>query len=804
MLTDIQLEQYLNRLSVSPSGRNYIHTVRANQPSRTVGERAYANVCSWVYSEKMGQTISSESHTAEYDFIVLAERNVRIIEIWEQIDAVPIIKTQRNGKEKVFWHTPDFLVFYKDRVVAVEVKERNGVQKLQVKRPSEWIDNEDGGVDYLPAQEYFKSIGLNHEVWVASRDIRFEVANSELALFSRNVQREELNPNSIEKAFEQSFVWSLYDLKNYLNLSSYTPLTQAVDRGDLLIDWRESQLSQPKSCLVVRDENLLGRIKEFQLVKIYDGQELASINIDCMPSEKYASEALKRLELIESNASGRSVRRWRSLLNKGRELGLSEFQSLIPKWFDSGNRSQRLPEIVESSLSRYLMGMNKEILDQSDYRKHKNYVVVAKEVHPSYPPVGRSTFVNRLRSIPPEKIAGKQGGDRKQKALSPPSDPLTRRLKAEIAWQRAAIDHYLADVYLVFFDDGGVPHAMRPWVTAMIDLATRSVLAFSISFQSPSRRHCAKVMRDCVRRHGRLPREIIVDRGSDFRSVYFSALAAHSKINLSLRPKAHSRYGGEVEGLFGEFKKVWLSQRPGNCADFEEARSVDGSKAPKECAVLSAYDFHRELEAFISWRDARPDVISIESPTVRLENDMKNYPFISIAQAYDEEYMLATAVESKSYEFDYQRGIHIQGMWYSSPSLKSLLGKKSSIEVRVDPENPNVVYCLVGKKWVPCYSSRINNYSSLDSISQRIQGLIAIEAYRDRQKIKEAADEELVRIIKDITKPAGSSSRVAFVPTPDAEIEAEVEEENIFTKLKTANIERLGTESWEVKHAWNH
>lgn len=378
-----------------------------------------------------------------------------------------------------------------------------------------------------------------------------------------------------------------------------------------------------------------------------------------------------------------------------------------------------------------------------------------------------------------------------------------RQLKAELGWQRAAVDHYLADIYLVFFDSDDSPHVMKPWVSAMIDLATGCVLAFSISFRSPSRRSVAKVMRDCVRRHGLLPREIIVDRGSDFRSVYFAALLSHCKMELVLRPSSHSRYGGEVEGLFGEFKKQWLSQRPGNTADFKEARGVDGKMKPSKLAVLTPHDFYRELEAFISWRDSRPRGLDLCSPRIKLATHMREYPFVGIRQAYNDEYLLATSVDSNDYKLDFQRGIHIGGMWYWTPGLAQLRGKRGSLEVRVDPENPHVVYGLVGNCWTPCYSSRINRYSAQDPISQWVDGLIALDAFNARQKVKQQADEEVVRIIRAMTDSSQpqAKSRVAVLPVDE---QPDLAEDSVFDLLKVAEIHSLETESWEVKHVWDH
>ena len=281
----------------------------------------------------------------------------------------------------------------------------------------------------------------------------------------------------------------------------------------------------------------------------------------------------------------------------------------------------------------------------------------------------------------------------------------------------------------------------------MIDLSSGIVLALTLSFKDPSRNSCAKVIRECVRSHQQLPREIIVDRGSDFRSVYFAALLAHYGITLSLRPSAHSRYGGEVESLFGEFKKIWLSQRPGNLADYKEARSVDGTHAPKKSAILRAGDLFDELNRFCEWRNSKPINIHIESGFDMFSRRLKEFPCLAVGVEFDHEFLLSTAVETKKYDVDPQRGIKINELWYFSPAISGLKVIKSKAEVRVDPENPHVIYALISDKWESLYSSQINSFAAKTSRKQFEEGLVALEGANLRRRIREI---ELVGILQEM------------------------------------------------------
>ena len=434
-------------------------------------------------------------------------------------------------------------------------------------------------------------------------------------------------------------------------------------------------------------------------------------------------------------------------------------------------------------------------LQLSVYRGYIGYRVAATEAHPHYSPVCRRTFSRRLKSIPESEIAYKRGGKRSANAVREPTDPVHRILKSDLPWRSAAIDHYLADIYLIYFSDNGVVHVIRPWITAMIDLYSGVVLAFSVSFQSPSRSSDCKVIRECVRKHGRLPAEIIVDRGSDFKSVYFASLLAHYGVTYSLRAASYSQFGGEIEGLFGEFKKQWLTQRQGNLADYKEARSVDGKKAPKKSAIFQPYDFYREFSAFCDWRDHKPKGIHHSSGFDRFTISQNNYPFISIKVQLDDEFLLATAVDTRTFKIDLTRGIHIGDQYFWSPRLGNLRGKRSETEVRLDPENPHIVYSSVDNSWVPCLSSSANRFSALDPVSQHCEMLTVYEARESKNKVKVQADEQLYKTVQEMNK-LSAENVVPIIEIEDVKPESGVDYESLISQIKDSSLKQLSVENW--------
>ncbi|MCP8900052.1 Mu transposase C-terminal domain-containing protein [Gilvimarinus xylanilyticus] len=807
MLTELQFHRYLEEHNLSQDAIDYIARVRSSEPSRMVGTHARTNICSWTYSTKMGQTISSESRKGEKAFVLLAEYDDMVVEIWDQLEPVTIIKTIKTGRRQRYSYTPDFLLLKNDGPCVVEVKmEEEVLEKIQC-NPSDWIKNSDGSYQHLPAKEAFGKAGLHFIVYAVPSSPGFKVLNIENLIRNRSYESRSLSTSELDRVFDESFCWSLYELRKRLKLECYSEILKAIDREELFFDWDRQLISEPKGCFLVRHKAHLEFVSDFKGVGVYEQSDSISVNAARCPTEKQAEAAIAKIERIRSGEAGRSVRRWKAQIKEGEARGVSAFEALIPRWLYSGNRRTRLTHSQESCLKKFLLEgstlYDNESRFKSTYRLYIEYRSYVKDIDQAFTPVSKKTFTKALERIAPEKLAKLKGGRRAENAASAPSNPLDRQLKADIAWQRVAIDHFLAKIYLVYFD-GDYPYVMRPWVTVMLDLATSSVLAFCVSFKAPSRVSVARVMRECVRRHGKLPREIIVDRGADFRSVYFYALVAHNMIELVLRPASHSRYGAEVERLIGEFKTQWLSQRPGNLTDYKNARSFDGESKPDKFAVMSAYDFYCEFERFVQWRSFNPRGIISESPAKALARHEKEFPFMAIPQELNEEYMVASSVDQGKYKVDYARGIHIDPMWYYNPELRQYQGQKKSLECRKDPDNPHVIYVLVGREWIQCQTSSINRFSSLDPVSQRVESLLVTESYNDKKLIKQQADEELVGILREMTeKSEDRRSMILEVSSDESDKMDSGEGQSIFDALKGAEVSQLATEDWEVKHVWD-
>ncbi len=90
----------------------------------------------------------------------------------------------------------------------------------------------------------------------------------------------------------------------------------------------------------------------------------------------------------------------------------------------------------------------------------------------------------------------------------------------------------------------------RPWATSLTDGYSRRILAKVLTFDPPSYRSCMMVLRECVRRFGRLPQINFLDGALEFSRVYFETLLARYEYTKKERT-GKPNYGATPERLFG-------------------------------------------------------------------------------------------------------------------------------------------------------------------------------------------------------------------------------------------------------------
>ncbi|MDA8152965.1 MAG: DDE-type integrase/transposase/recombinase [Acidithiobacillus sp.] len=153
------------------------------------------------------------------------------------------------------------------------------------------------------------------------------------------------------------------------------------------------------------------------------------------------------------------------------------------------------------------------------------------------------------------------------------------------------IDHTPADIILV--DDIYRKPIGRPYITMAIDVFSRMVVGYYLSFDAPSVTSVGMCVAQAI-----LPKEdwlvlhkvdtkwpvsglmttIHVDNGSDFRSESFRNSCMMYNIRLEYRPVKQARYGGHIERLLGTMLKE-IHDLPGTTfSSIEKRDEYDSEK----------------------------------------------------------------------------------------------------------------------------------------------------------------------------------------------------------------------------------
>jgi len=170
------------------------------------------------------------------------------------------------------------------------------------------------------------------------------------------------------------------------------------------------------------------------------------------------------------------------------------------------------------------------------------------------------------------------------------------------------IDHTPADIILV--DDLHRKPIGRPWITLAIDVYSRMIAGYYLSFDPPSETSVAMCVAHAILPKDEwlllhkvdakwpvwgIPKTIHVDNGADFRSDNFRQSCLAYGINLEFRPVKQPRYGGHIERALGSLLKE-IHDLPGTT--FSSVKDKDGYD-PEKHAAMTKTEFEEWLVAFI-------------------------------------------------------------------------------------------------------------------------------------------------------------------------------------------------------------
>jgi putative transposase len=359
------------------------------------------------------------------------------------------------------------------------------------------------------------------------------------------------------------------------------------------------------------------------------------------------------------------------------------------------------------------------------------------------------TFMKIIDQMDAEEVALDRGGQRAANAVAMPSPPFARSMATTRPFERAHIDHYQIDQHIVIASVKQRKITRRPWLTIARDEYTGAVVGMSLSFNSPSRVACVTVLRDIVRRYGRLPEAIVVDNGKEFGSVYFEAILARFGVSKQSRPPGAPRFGAPIETVFRRFKEEFLTSLPGSTSNDQRGRSVSRSHSGQATATWSILDAFESYEGYFwQYLNQFPSHGNTHSPWEKLTDGLRRFSCAGIKVEYDEQFVMASAIPiPRALILDKSRGIRYRDKWYVHPALFSLR-QRAKVHAMWEPWDSQCIYALVDDRWIPCYHGHAEREAALYSQSRM---LAAIEHYgcgRARAELEQSRQIEIANSVQ--------------------------------------------------------
>jgi putative transposase len=521
--------------------------------------------------------------------------------------------------------------------------------------------------------------------------------------------------------------------------------------------------------------------REDEIRKILDGA-----------SDKDRAVAVKRYgDVIRPMEEGRRIdipertaqRYWKAYREAEVALG-SGYVGLLPKYSLRGNRTPRFPEqivkVMDWYIRRYILkkssldvqmvrGLFKNYCDGKGWEVSKKAFTKAVKTRVT---VGRRTKI--------------QYGDKAAMKFEIPYQYLDQETPIHGGWpfHICHIDHSPIDMFITSSETGRV--IGKAVLTLLVDAFSRKVLAKYVSFEAASYRSCMMVLRECARRHGRLPQIIVCDWGTDFRSADFEAFLAWKGVTKMHRKKGKPRGGSIIERLFGLKDKQFIHNLPGNTKTLKEPRKVSRDFDPANDAIYTLAGIDNDLSDYFDNVYGKNYHGTLgQSPQEAFDKGLANVGTkVGRETKYDEAFqrMSLPTLPRTTAKVHPGQGLRIDHTWYWSQAFNDGTVENTSVTVKYDPWDISFVWARVGNKWVKCRCNREaqlrgrtwaerkvvteelrKKYKNAGSEAAITEAKVAKALLNSQRNARRAVQERENKVVRDLTN---QTPPIAIVPAP--------------------------------------
>ena len=429
----------------------------------------------------------------------------------------------------------------------------------------------------------------------------------------------------------------------------------------------------------------------------------------------------------------RTIRSWLARWRQAEGRYGSGYVGLLPQRQNSGNRNPKLPESTQALMEAFIANDYETLKQKPKYEVYGALVRACQEQEvtaPSY-----KTFALAVKKRPKQEQVQKRQGKRAAYQVSAfyLELTLTTPRHGDRPFEIAHIDHTQLDIELVCSHTGR--NLGRPWATFLSDAFSRRLLAVYLTFDPPSYRSCMMVLRECVRRHTRLPQTMGVDGGKEFESIFFETLLARYECTKKSRPGASPRFGSVCERLFGTTNSRFIHNLMGNTQITRNVRQVTQVVTPQNqaCWTLSAL-YTRLCEWAYEVYDQIEHAALGQTPREVFETGMQlggQRPQRLIP--YDESLHMLTLPTTRKGTARVVAclGVKIHYIHYWAEAFLDPEVEGTQVPVRFDPFDAGTAYAFVKGRWVRCFSE---HYARFAGRSEREMMLATAELRKRRQR----------------------------------------------------------------------
>jgi putative transposase len=731
-LDGIGLLTYCHRLRFPKETQELLASIRDSPPSRTPGARL-GNMPVWYPSKKMQCIIKAESTKVEFPFLLQAEYDQNILEVWDQPPSIPLEYRDRRGYLQRPLHTADYFLFRDTSAGWVECKPLQELRRLAEKQPNRYQQDSQGVWRCPPGEVFAAAYSLTYQVW-ASDQINWTLQDNTLYLEDYQQDLEKLVvPDEILERLHllvdqhpgitlAEFRAAIPDIPaDFIHIAIAKHLLHVDLTTYRLSDpwhtplWRSLQhmttLTQPTTPLSSTES--VATEGEFSIS--HEGQELLEQASDealetavfrnrMIHPEQYGDEEQAQIAKDRAAIPVRTRQHWMQMYRKAQQRYGNGFLGLLPQYHHCGGRRQVSREAID--LIHGALETHYDTVTQKPLRgAYGEYLKRSEEAH--LKPVSQWTFyleAQRHKGTYDQTLV-REGS----RAAYPFKDyvresELTLLRHGNYAWSLAHIDHTELDLMLC--DSRTGQPLGKCWLTLLILAHPRRIAAYYLTFDEPSYRSCQMTLRLCVKRHGRLPSAIVVDGGPEFHSVYFEQLLALYRVRKHQRPAAEPRFGSPQERLFGTLDTEFLYHLLGNTQALREPRQMTRATDPRRQAV---WTLPRLAERVQQWADAEYDTrrhpalgmtpreayeLSITRDGERLH---KRIP-------YDDTFLKATLPTTRKGTAKVEPGVGVRMNYldYWCEAMRDPTVEGTQVKVRFDPFNVSVGYAYIDGRWRAC------------------------------------------------------------------------------------------------------